>query len=279
MRSDRLMRALLRLYPRAWRARYGDEFLALVAESGLSWRGAADIVAAAVAERVRAVAAVARSEDDPTVKLPLMPSPPLREVLAERGAFILLVSLTVWAFGAVGVPYPHWILWLNLFFNDPGRSSDAPSAASWSERLVVSLVWFATAIVLTALAWLTAGMLRRLGVPLLSDPVFYSVFGTWAVCAGFRMLYCMVQTMWLGSTWPGMHRREIYQWSAAMFLVDVALVLTDPAEALRAFWPLAMIFCMTLRPPFAFTRAGAAQRRANYNAVFGAGAGGPQPRS
>ena len=206
------------------------------------------------------MAALVQSEDDPTAPLPVMPSRPLREVLAERGGYVLLVSLTVWAFGAVGVPYPPWVLWLNIFFSDSGRS-DAPTAASWSERLVVSSVWFATAIALTALAWLTGAMLRRLGVPLLSDPVFYAVLGIWALCVGSRMLYCMIQTMWLGSTWPGLQRREIYQWSAAMFLVNVALALTDPAEAFRAFWPLALIFCLTLRPPFAFTRAGGPQLR------------------
>ena len=38
MSDDRAARALLRLYPRTWRARYGDEFLALVSDTGLTWR-------------------------------------------------------------------------------------------------------------------------------------------------------------------------------------------------------------------------------------------------
>jgi hypothetical protein len=56
MSDDRLARALLRLYPRAWRARYGDEFLALVADTGLSWRTLADVSSAALVERARAIA-------------------------------------------------------------------------------------------------------------------------------------------------------------------------------------------------------------------------------
>ena len=52
MRSERLARALLRLYPRAWRSRYGEEFLSLLADAGLTWRGVADVARAALSERV-----------------------------------------------------------------------------------------------------------------------------------------------------------------------------------------------------------------------------------
>jgi hypothetical protein len=47
MRSDRFARRLLRLYPRSWRDRYGDELLALIEDSGLTWRKSANIVAVA----------------------------------------------------------------------------------------------------------------------------------------------------------------------------------------------------------------------------------------
>jgi hypothetical protein len=66
----RVARALLRLYPRAWRARYGDEFLALVADTGLSWRTVADVSAAALVERVRAIAGAKLWEGDPIVAGP-----------------------------------------------------------------------------------------------------------------------------------------------------------------------------------------------------------------
>lgn len=46
---------LLRLYPRAWRERYGDEMLALVEQSGGGWRCFRSLVVAAAREWVRAV--------------------------------------------------------------------------------------------------------------------------------------------------------------------------------------------------------------------------------
>ena len=51
MRSDRFARALLRLYPRAWRARYGEEFSALVNESPVTPRVVVDVCLAALVER------------------------------------------------------------------------------------------------------------------------------------------------------------------------------------------------------------------------------------
>jgi len=51
MRSDRLVRALLRLYPRAWRERYGDEFFALIAQSPVTPRVVVDVCLAALVER------------------------------------------------------------------------------------------------------------------------------------------------------------------------------------------------------------------------------------
>lgn len=43
-------RWLLRLYPHAWRERYGDEFAALLEQSPATWRTLADVVRAAGAE-------------------------------------------------------------------------------------------------------------------------------------------------------------------------------------------------------------------------------------
>jgi hypothetical protein len=51
----RLARALVRLYPRAWRARYGDEMLALIADAGLGPVGAINLCAGAVRERIYAL--------------------------------------------------------------------------------------------------------------------------------------------------------------------------------------------------------------------------------
>jgi hypothetical protein len=47
------MRFLLRVYPRGWRERYGDELLALLEEQPLTWRVRADVVVSGLRERVR----------------------------------------------------------------------------------------------------------------------------------------------------------------------------------------------------------------------------------
>jgi hypothetical protein len=72
-----------------------------------------------------------------------------------------------------------------------------------------------------------------------------------------------------------MDGREKYIWGGAWLAIIVFLALADSSEALRAFWPFDMILCMTFRPPFVITRAGAARRRANYEKIFGTGANGP----
>ncbi len=47
--------ALLRLYPRAWRERYGTEFVALLEQAGLDRRRTANVVIGAARERLRSV--------------------------------------------------------------------------------------------------------------------------------------------------------------------------------------------------------------------------------
>ena len=46
---------LLRLYPRAWRERYGEELAALLQQTGVGWRQIVDVIAAASREWLRAV--------------------------------------------------------------------------------------------------------------------------------------------------------------------------------------------------------------------------------
>jgi len=56
---------LLRLYPRAWRDRYGEEFLALLGDGRLSMRNVVDVMAGAVDARLvsgRSAFAAARSD-------------------------------------------------------------------------------------------------------------------------------------------------------------------------------------------------------------------------
>ncbi len=59
---------LLRLYPRAWRERYGEEFLAALDDRPLHWQQVVDIISAAIDARlsadVRAATAESRSRAD-----------------------------------------------------------------------------------------------------------------------------------------------------------------------------------------------------------------------
>ena len=49
-----MTRLLLRFFPAAWRARYGEEVADLVTDTGLTPRVAADLARAGTAERVHA---------------------------------------------------------------------------------------------------------------------------------------------------------------------------------------------------------------------------------
>jgi hypothetical protein len=260
MRSDRLARTLLRLYPRAWRARYGEEFLAFVADAGLSWRAVADVVAAAGAERVRALAALLREEIDGTTPPVIVGSRPFREALAETCLFMALVALTVVALGTAGVPWPiRW--WFLILFQGPDRYSP-PAGASWSERALVSFVWFAVATSLTGLAWVMGGVLTRLGVPAPSVPQFFWALAVFVGAGLLRAAYCGIRIMVYGSRWAGMHGREILGWKIGVFLAAVLSALIDPAG--EAFWSWVLICGISLKTPFDVTRAGAARRMAEH---------------
>ena len=54
----RLMRLALRLYPRRWRRRYGDELEALLEDSQPGWQGVVDVARGAVAMQLRSTLVV-----------------------------------------------------------------------------------------------------------------------------------------------------------------------------------------------------------------------------
>ena len=60
MSAPRSAQRLVRLYPRAWRARYGDELEALIVatsgENGVTWRARADVTRAAIRQHARRLA-------------------------------------------------------------------------------------------------------------------------------------------------------------------------------------------------------------------------------
>src|SRR5262245_33294472 len=259
MPDDRLARALLRLYPHAWRARYGEEFLALVADAGLSWRAIADVIAAAGVERVRALIALARHDCGPAAVALSGPNRPFRDTLLDFGAFAVLVGVIVLALGAMGVPYPRYTWWFIGFSQTNSWHDRVAALERRSDRLTFWFFWFAASAALAALAWPAAATLGRLGVTVPSDGTFLAGFVFFFVCGGFRILYCGIRMCVYGSTWPGMHAREIYAWRIGLFMATLASAIVDPGG--ETFWSLAAIHWMTLRTPFWLTRAGAARRR------------------
>ncbi len=89
---------LLRIYPRAWRARYGDELATLIEEleagGRLTWRARLDLVRAGVVERVRALGPGGVPPRD----------------RAREGALIVLYAWMVFAIAGFGVQKAseHW---------------------------------------------------------------------------------------------------------------------------------------------------------------------------
>lgn len=98
MSSRRTASLLLRLYPLAWRARYGDELESLILESSggrVGWRVRLDVAAAALREHARVL--VGRSGGGP------------REELASSLPAVLWAWLLVVAGGGiVGKATEHW---------------------------------------------------------------------------------------------------------------------------------------------------------------------------
>jgi hypothetical protein len=262
MRSDRLARFLLRLYPRAWRARYGDEFLAFVEDSGLSWRGVVDVVAAAGVERVRSLAAVMRDEGDPGVVIYSWRD--VRDRFAELVTFMALVGLATGALAMAGVPWPSWQWWYQVPMTWQWRGYN-PSAP-WPERAVASFCSLVATLVLTGIAWLGAQWIARGGI-VPTDRWFNVVLGTFLAAGLVRGAYCFYRALSFGSRWQGVSRREFALWRVATFLIVVLLLLAESDP--RITWTCAMILWMAFRPPYFLTPVAVAKRRADHERLFG----------
>ena len=249
MRDDRLARALLRLYPRAWRARYGDEFLALVDDQGLSWRGIVDVVAAACVERVRSIVSAMRDWDDPA-SLPSNSTPSVREWIADRAALFALVGAAVLALGAIGVPYPprrlslQFVLQLFLL--------DLAWHGRFAERVARSCYDIATAAVVTGFGWLTAFIVTGIGAPPPTEPMFALAVGVAVGCAALRWLDRVFRPAYRSFRRPGdavdlppISTFEVQAWSAVMFTIVVTMAMMDTEG--QTYWSMAFMVWMFIR--------------------------------
>ena len=280
MSDDRLARALLRLYPRAWRARYGDEFLALVADTGLSWRTLVDVSSAALVERARAIAGAKLWEGDPVVAGQPLPPRTVGEALTVTATFSGLVGLSVLVLGLLGVPYPGsrlpWfqkVFWWWFIANANVWVAFVGSPAAHGAARFAS---FGAAAALAGGALLIGNRLAWLGVPepaerrVLRGPLRHLPSGVG------RFMYFMVRPLVsYPARWPVMHPREHLAWHVAVLMSLSFFGLADPAG--ETFWHMAFIFWMFRNGSLAVTAAGVARRRSEREAIFGAPPGGPYP--
>jgi hypothetical protein len=100
---------LLRLFPAAWRARYGEELLHLVEETGMTPRVAYDVTRAGIAERAR----VAREALTGGTSMVFGPAWRHPTAWAVAGAIVLLPTLTLIAILAAGASLGTVDDWLN----------------------------------------------------------------------------------------------------------------------------------------------------------------------
>ena len=93
-----LVRALLRLYPRHWRQRYGDELAALLEEQPIRVRNFVDVVGGALSQRVSALAhgETAMSDSSGTVlHFARIPSAVIPIALSCAALTVVVVSLAM----------------------------------------------------------------------------------------------------------------------------------------------------------------------------------------
>jgi hypothetical protein len=245
MRSDRLARALLRLYPLEWRERYGDELLALVIEFGLTWRSAFDIVRAAIVERVRTLIGLARAEADATPPLP-EPTPETgRETILTPLGFAAMVSVLILACNQFGVGLPRWMFWLQLFFlSNYFDSEGRMTRATIGERIVLTFVWFVLGLCVTIAGWLLGMSMRGFGVPEPSAGIVFGIPGVILVAGAGRASYRGMASA-LNKPRPDLTDREMRGWHVAMFSIHVLFGMVTPTG--EVVWPSALMSSVWMR--------------------------------
>jgi hypothetical protein len=262
MPDRRLPRALLRLYPRAWRARYGDEFLAYVAESGLTCRGVADIVGAAAVERGRSIVDAARAQIDPS-PLPMHHPPVVLRVGTLVGPAVVrgtLISLAVFVLHTAGVPYPLWTVWANLLLSGMSLPLDRTMfTTSVFDRGVASFLWFAVALGLVLVAQVIAALLRAAGVPEASEGTALSAMVAVIVGGALRGIYRGVRAGLRPADFDPIRTGEVRGWQTAAVAMAVVAGLGDLLW--QALWPMTLILNLAVTLPAAMTRSGLARRR------------------
>ena len=244
MRSERLARTLLRVYPRDWRERYGDELLALVAESGLTWRTAVDIAVVGLVERVRRLIELGRAELVPASPLPPFTPETGREFFFTHLGFVALAAGFMLACTLFGVTAPEWNVWLWLFLSPSTFDKETRvTGATIGERIALSFAWFLIAAWIGTVGWIVGDGLRRVGVPEPADGVVLLMLVVPMLAGLVRLLYRGIAAG-LNKPRPEIARREWWAWSAVAFMFSVLTGMADTFG--RLVWTSAWVWSMWL---------------------------------
>jgi hypothetical protein len=234
MPDDRLARALLRLYPRPWRARYGEEFLALIADTGLTWRAAIDVVCAASVERARVLIALWRGQAEPEATLKTVGPANARELVTEGLAMLGLMAATALALASLGIPLPGVMRGMGLVLAITALTGDlqAPRPTTPFDRVALRFGQFAAAVGVVGLAWMAARGLISLGTPQPPDALLWAVLAVpllaiWRV--GFDLMRRRIDESWTAFL-------ERAGWSVALAASAVIVGMQDHATEL--FWTM-----------------------------------------
>jgi OFA family oxalate/formate antiporter-like MFS transporter len=166
-----MRRFLIRLYPADWRARYGDEFEAILEERALGPFDVADVLLAAIDAHIRPRGSAAAGDHTRGVLMTLR----IGGVAAIIGGVLWLVSL----FGASVIQGPDGQPWQALFVFALGALLVAMIGLSGDQgREQPGLVWAAVAIPIVGAAISAVGML---GMTIVGDQPFLFGASPWEV--------------------------------------------------------------------------------------------------
>lgn len=262
MREQDVARTLLRLYPRKWRERYGEEWLELVDSTGLTWLDVIDVIGAASLQRIRAFVTWRRHETDPEESMRLLTTQTGRDFLVEVPAFTALVVTTVYLTSTLwSLPIPSaaqkvssWTFWFWLLGSWPLRhAAFAGPGCMRAERVVISFYFFIEALVLTAGVWFIAHQVLTWGQLRPRDGIAILVLIAIPVLPAIRFV-----TMWM-RVWQGMTPTEWRMWRAVLFVwIGWGAVFDDEYQA---FWTTVGIAFLFARLPASLTRAFIARQR------------------
>jgi hypothetical protein len=262
MRSQRAARALLRLYPRAWRERYGDEFIGLIDDTGLSGRVIADVVHAASVQRLRAIAAFRTPDPDAIGTGRTLATIDAYDLLLPTLIFTALVSITVAVLSPVGLAFAGW-MWLLM---TAGNFMTCDGPLIWPRSTIAARVargyyFLIEGLVFGIALWFASRGLATAGVPAPPDGfefVFIAIF-----LAGFgRLIQVFSRRSRRPDEWVVVRRSELAAWRAVAVIFYSVVIIADPDS--RMIWQFATFWYLIGRTPFSETPLGAARRRAAY---------------